>query len=128
MPRIAGVTIPNDKRIEVSLTYIYGVGPTRSKEILAAAKIDPNTRAHALTEAQLDVIRGILDKTGAIEGDLRREISANVKRLRDIGSYVGTRHAKRLPSRGQRTKTNGRTRRGKRVTVGSGRKPSASKT
>lgn len=128
MPRIAGVTIPNDKRIEASLTYIYGVGPTRSKEILAAAKIDPNTRAHALTEAQLDVIRGILDKTGAIEGDLRREVAANIKRLRDIGSYVGTRHAKRLPSRGQRTKTNGRTRRGKRVTVGSGRKPSASKT
>jgi small subunit ribosomal protein S13 len=128
MPRIAGVNIPSDKRIEVSLTYIYGVGPTRSRKILADLKIDPNTRAHTLTEDQLDKIRAVLDTTGPVEGDLRREIQANIKRLRDIASYVGTRHAKRLPVRGQRTKTNARTRRGKRVTVGSGRKPAASKT
>lgn len=128
MPRIAGVNIPSEKRIEISLTYIYGVGPTRSRSILADLKIDPNTRAHALTEDQLDAIRGALEKSGTVEGDLRREVQANIKRLRDISSYVGTRHAKRLPARGQRTKTNARTRRGKRVTVGSGRKPTATKT
>ncbi len=128
MPRIAGVTIPSEKRIEVSLTYIYGVGPTRSRKMLADLKIDPNTRAHALTEAQLDAIRGAIEKSGTVEGDLRREIQGNIKRLRDINSYVGTRHAKRLPVHGQRTKTNARTRRGKRVTVGSGRKPTATKT
>lgn len=128
MPRIAGVTIPAEKRIEVSLTYIFGIGLTRSQKILAELKIDPNTRAKNLTEAELDQIRGRIEKSGNIEGDLRRELSSNIKRLRDINSYVGTRHAKRLPARGQRTKTNARTRRGKRVTVGSGRKASASKT
>lgn len=128
MPRIAGVNIPSEKRIEISLTYIYGVGPTRSRKILADLKIDPNTRAHTLTEDQLDAIRASLEKSGTVEGDLRREVQANIKRLRDISSYVGTRHAKRLPVHGQRTKTNGRTRRGKRVTVGSGRKPTATKT
>jgi small subunit ribosomal protein S13 len=128
MPRIAGVTIPNEKRIEVSLTYIFGVGPSLSKKILAEAKIDPNTRANALTEEELDRIRARLEKGMTIEGDLRREIAANVKRLRDINSYIGVRHAKRLPVHGQRTKTNARTRRGKRITVGSGRKASASKT
>lgn len=128
MPRIAGVNIPSEKRIEVSLTYIYGVGPTRSKKILEDLKIDPNTRAHTLTEDQLDAIRSSLEKSGTVEGDLRREIQANIKRLRDISSYVGVRHAKRLPVHGQRTKTNARTRRGKRVTVGSGRKPTATKT
>ncbi|CAN5198392.1 30S ribosomal protein S13 [soil metagenome] len=128
MPRIAGVTIPSEKRIEVSLTYIYGVGPTRSRKMLSELQIDPNTRAHALTESQLDAIRAIIEKSGTVEGDLRREVQGNIKRLRDINSYVGTRHAKRLPVHGQRTKTNARTRRGKRVTVGSGRKPTATKT
>ena len=126
MPRIAGVTIPSEKRVEVSLTYIYGVGPTRSLQVLKEAGIDPNIRAHALTEDQLDAIRAVLEKSGMIEGDLRRHVAANIKRLKDIGNYRGSRHIKRLPVRGQRTKTNGRTRRGKRVTVGSGRKPSAS--
>lgn len=128
MPRIAGVTIPADKRIEVSLTYIYGIGPTRSREILASTKIDPNTRAGKLSEAELDALREAIGKTERVEGDLRREVASNIKRLRDISSYVGSRHAKGLPVHGQRTKTNARTRRGRRVTVGSGRKPSASKT
>ena len=128
MPRIAGVTIPSEKRIEVSLTYIFGIGLTRSRKILADLSINPDTRANALTEDELDKIRATVEKSGNIEGDLRREISGNIKRLRDINSYIGTRHAKKLPAHGQRTKTNARTRRGKRVTVGSGRKPSASKT
>lgn len=128
MPRIAGVTIPAEKRIEVSLTYIYGIGPTRSKTVLQELNINPDTRAKDLTEAQLDLIRARLEKSGFVEGDLRREISANIKRLRDINSYRGSRHAKHLPARGQRTKTNARTKRGKRMTVGSGRKASSAKT
>lgn len=128
MPRIAGVTIPSEKRIEVSLTYIFGVGLTKSREILKKAKIDLDTRAGKLTENELDAIRAVLDKSEKIEGDLRREISSNIKRLREIGSYVGSRHAKGLPVHGQSTKTNARTRKGKKVTVGSGRKASAAKT
>lgn len=128
MPRIAGITIPSEKRIAVSLTYVYGIGPTLSQTILTELKIDPNTRAKDLTEAQLDLIRARVEKGFVVEGDLRREISNNIKRLKDIGSYVGNRHAKKLPARGQRTKTNARTKRGKRFTVGSGRKPAASKT
>lgn len=129
MPRIAGVTIPAEKRIEVSLTYIYGIGLTRSREILKKAGISPDSRAQALTEADLDKIRSVIEKgEDKVEGDLRREIQSNIKRLRDINSYVGSRHAKRLPAHGQRTKTNARTKRGARITVGSGRKPTASKT
>jgi small subunit ribosomal protein S13 len=129
MPRIAGVTIPAEKRIEVSLTYLYGVGLTLSRKILAQTKIDPNLRAKALTDAQLDAVRAVLDAEYKIEGDLRREVQSNIKRLRDIGSFIGTRHAKGLPVHGQRTKTNNRTRRGgKRVTVGSGRRGPAQKT
>lgn len=128
MPRIAGVTIPSEKRIEISLTYIYGIGPARSREILKAAKVDPSTRANKLTEAELDAIRANLVQVGAVEGDLRREVSNNIKRLRDISAYRGSRHAKGLPVRGQGTKTNARTRKGRKITVGSGRKPAASKT
>lgn len=128
MPRIAGVTIPAEKRIEVSLTYIYGVGPSKSRLILTKAGVDGNVRAKDLSEPELDKIRAIIEKQETVEGDLRREIGANIKRLKDINSYVGSRHAKRLPVHGQRTKTNARTRRGKRVTVGSGRKPAAAKT
>src|ERR1700722_19063597 len=123
MARIAGVNIPSEKRIEASLTYIYGIGPTKSLSILKQTGIDPNIRTKALTEDELDKIRAIIDKEQTVEGDLRREIAANIKRLRDINSYIGTRHAKKLPARGQRTKTNARTKRGKRFTVGSGRKP-----
>ena len=127
MPRIAGVTIPSEKRIEVSLTYIYGIGPTKSKAILQGLGINLDTRAGKLTEQELDALRASLDKE-RLEGDLRREISGNIRRLRDINTYRGSRHAKSLPANGQRTKTNARTRRGKKVTMGSGRKPSAQKT
>lgn len=128
MPRIAGVTIPAEKRIEVSLTYIYGIGPTKSRLILKKAGISPDARAHSLSEDELDKIRTIIDKGEKVEGDLRREVQANVKRLKDINSYLGSRHAKRLPAHGQRTKTNARTKRGARMTVGSGRKAPAQKT
>lgn len=127
MPRLSGVTIPSEKRIEVSLTYIYGIGPTKSQQILKLTGIDPNTRAGKLTEKELDSLRATLDKE-MVEGDLRREISANIRRLRDINAYTGIRHAKGLPVHGQRTKTNARTRRGKKITMGSGRKASAAKT
>lgn len=128
MPRISGVTIPAEKRIEVSLTYIFGIGLTKSKAVLAQAKVNPDTRAGKLTEAELDAIRATIDQTQKVEGDLRRDISSHIKRLRDIGSYVGVRHIKGLPVHGQKTKTNARTRRGKRVTMSSGRKTAAQKT
>ncbi len=128
MARIAGVNIPSEKRIEASLTYIYGIGPTKSLSILKQTGIDPNVRTKTLTEDELDKIRAVIDKEQTVEGDLRREVAANIKRLRDINSYIGTRHAKKLPAHGQRTKTNARTKRGKRFTVGSGRKPAGQKT
>ena len=128
MPRISGVTIPSEKRIEVSLTYIFGVGLTRSRAILAKAGISPDVRAGKLSEGELDNLRSIIDGTYKVEGDLRRDVAGNIKRLKDIGSYVGLRHAKGMPVHGQHTKTNARTRKGKKMTVGSGRKPSASKT
>jgi small subunit ribosomal protein S13 len=128
MPRIAGVTIPADKRIEVSLTYIYGIGPTKSRTILQQTGVDPNVRAGKLTEGELDKIRALIDTSERVEGDLRREVSGNIKRLKDISTYRGSRHAKGLPVHGQRTKTNARVRRGKKMTMGSGRKPTAQKT
>ncbi|EKD78501.1 MAG: 30S ribosomal protein S13 [uncultured bacterium] len=130
MARIAGVTLPNEKRIEVALAYLYGVGIPLSKKVLKQAKVNPDTRAKDLTEAEVNTIKTTLDKMGIpVEGDLRRELFANIKRLKEIGSYRGTRHMKRLPARGQSTKTNSRTVRGnKRHTMGSGRKPSQQKT
>lgn len=128
MARIAGINIPNEKRVEVSLTYIKGVGLTSSQKILAEAGIDPNLRAKDLTEADITKIRGILDKKHLIEGDLVREVTTNIKRLKDTGSYRGLRHKAGLPTRGQRTKTNARTKKGKKVTVGSGRKKAVAKT
>ena len=128
MARIAGVTIPDNKRVEIALTYIYGVGLTTSQQILKATKISGDIRAKDLTAQQVNDIRNALSDY-TIEGDLRREINDNIKRLREIGAYRGTRHASGLPVRGQRTKTNSRTRRGnKRVTMGSGRRPPASPT
>lgn len=127
MARIAGVTIPSEKRIEVSLTYIYGIGPTKSRQILAEAKLDPNIRAGKLSEDELDTLRTLIDKQ-TTEGDLRREVASNIRRLRDINSYVGLRHSKGLPVHGQQTKTNARTKRGKKITMGSGRRGAASKT
>lgn len=128
MARISGVNIPNDKRIEVALTYIYGVGPMRAKKLLADTKINPDTRAKDVSEADLEKIRTLIGQSFQVEGDLRMEVSQNVKRLKEIGSFRGSRHTKGLPVRGQRTKTNARTKKGKKVTVGSGRKPTAQKT
>ncbi len=128
MPRVAGTTIPNEKKIEYSLTYIYGIGLTQARAILAKAQVNPATRANKLTESELDTIRSIVDSEHTVEGDLRRTITANIKRLRDIKSYRGDRHAKGLPLHGQQTRTNSRTRKGKRVTMGSGRKGAAQKT
>lgn len=117
MPRIAGVDIPNDKPIWVSLTYLFGVGPTNSKQILKEAEIDPQRRAKDLTEEELAKIIGILDRSYLVEGALRRQQGQNIARLRDIGSYRGSRHRRALPVRGQRTRTNARTRKGPRKTV-----------
>lgn len=120
--RIAGVNIPNDKRIEIALTYIFGIGLNRSQNILKTAQVDKNIRVKDLKEEEVNVIREIVEKKFTVEGDLRREVQSNIKRLKDISCWRGSRHAKRLPARGQRTKTNSRTIRGnKRVTMGSGK-------
>jgi small subunit ribosomal protein S13 len=128
MARISGVNIPDAKRVEIALTYIYGIGLTTSQKILAQAGVSPDARVKELTEADVSKLREIIDKNYRVEGDLQREVSLNIKRLKEINSYRGLRHKANLPSRGQRTKTNARTRRGKKVTMGSGRKKSASKT
>lgn len=118
MPRIVGVDIPKEKRVEVSLTYIYGIGRSLSNKILKVANISPDKRAKDLTEEDVAKLSSIIQKDYRVEGDLRRDISANIKRLIDIGTYRGLRHRKGLPVRGQRTKTNARTRKGPRKTVG----------
>ncbi len=129
MPRIAGVNIPENKRIEVSLTYVYGVGKALSKKILNELKIDLNKRASDLDAKEVNDLKDYIEKTYKIEGDLRRQIMINVKRLKDVGSWRGMRHSKGLPVRGQRTKTNNRTVRGNvRKTMGSGRKAAAAPT
>lgn len=117
MARIAGVDIPREKRVEIALTYIFGVGLTTSQKILAQTSINPDTRVRDLTEDQINRLREVIDKGRKVEGDLRREIAMNIKRLIEVGTYRGTRHRKNLPSRGQRTKTNARQRRGARKTV-----------
>jgi small subunit ribosomal protein S13 len=117
LARIAGVDLPRNKRIEVALTYIYGIGRTMSKDILNKASIDFNARSDDLTEAELAKIREIVDREHAVEGDLRREVSMNIKRLMDLGCYRGLRHRKGLPVNGQKTKTNARTRKGPKKTV-----------
>lgn len=123
MARIAGVSIPSNKRVVISLTYIYGIGLTKSQETLKKAQIDESIRVKDLTADQENMIRTIIEKEHRVEGDLRREVMGNIKRLKEIGSYRGTRHTKHLPVRGQRTKTNSRTRRGNvRSTAGSGRR------
>ncbi|MCX5818055.1 MAG: 30S ribosomal protein S13 [Proteobacteria bacterium] len=116
MARIAGVDIPRDKRIEIALTYIYGIGRPLSNKIIAEAGIDPNTRTNALSDEEIAKIRDILERTCKVEGDLRKEVSISIKRLMDIGCYRGLRHRRSLPVRGQRTKTNARTRKGPRKT------------
>ena len=129
MPRIAGVSIPDNKRIAVAITYIYGVGNSLSKKILDETKIDPNKKAQDLTPEEVNILKEAIEKNTKIEGDLRRQVMVNIKRLKDIGTWRGARHTKKLPVRGQRTKTNTRTVRGNvRKTMGSGRKPAASPT
>jgi len=112
MARIAGITLPPDKRIEIGLTYIYGIGRPKSRKILEEAKIDRNKKVKALSEDEVNKIRQIIEKREKIEGDLRKEVAMNIKRLVDIGCYRGLRHKRKLPVRGQRTKTNARTRKG----------------
>ena len=118
MARIAGVDIPREKRVEVALTYIYGIGLPTAKKILAQANINPDTRVRDLTEEQVNRLRDLIDPRYKVEGDLRREVALNIKRLIEIGSYRGLRHRRNLPVRGQRTKTNARARRGPKKTVG----------
>ncbi len=117
MARIAGVNIPTQKRVEIALTYIYGIGLTSSRKILAAAKVNPDTRVKDLSDAEVDSIRAIINEDMTVEGDLRREVTMNIKRLTDLGCYRGLRHRRGLPVRGQRSKTNARTRKGPRRTV-----------
>ncbi|CAG0936982.1 MAG: 30S ribosomal protein S13 [Chloroflexi bacterium] len=128
MARIAGVDLPRNKRVEVGLTYIYGIGLPTSQKILAQARVSPDTRIKDLTEAEVNVLREMVEKQHAVEGDLRREVSLNIKRLTEIGAYRGLRHRRSLPTRGQRSRTNARTRKGIKKTVpGRGRRRGAKK-
>ena len=122
MARIAGVDLPKEKRVEIGLTYIYGIGHTSAKAILEKAGVNPDTRVKDLSEDEVGNIRKIIDTEYTVEGDLRREVSMNIKRLMEIGCYRGVRHRKGLPVRGQRTKTNARTRKGPKKTVGRAKK------
>jgi small subunit ribosomal protein S13 len=115
--RISGVDLPKNKRMEVALTYIYGIGPAKSRQILKNSGVSPDTKTDDLADSEISAIRGIIDKDHKVEGDLRRDVSMSVKRLMDIGSYRGLRHRKGLPVRGQRTHTNGRTRKGPRRAI-----------
>ena len=118
MARVAGLDLPKHKRVDVALSYIYGIGPMRSMDILKATGVSASTRVKDLTEAEVSKINTEISRSYKIEGDLRREITANIRRLIEIGSYRGSRHRRNLPARGQRTRSNGRTRRGRRKTVG----------
>ncbi len=122
MARIAGVDLPREKRIEIGLTYIYGIGRTSATRILEAANVDPNTRVRDITDEEVKRISAVIDETQTVEGDLRREIAMNIKRLQEIGWYRGIRHRKSLPVRGQKTKTNARTRKGPKRTVANKKK------
>lgn len=128
MARIEGVDLPRNKRVEVGLTYLFGIGPTRAREILAQTKVNPDTRIKDLSEAEVTAIREVISKNYKVEGDLRREVQMNIKRLIEIGSYRGLRHRRNLPVHGQRTKTNARSRKGTKKTVaGRGRRKGAKK-
>jgi small subunit ribosomal protein S13 len=126
--RISGVTIPAEKQVWVALTYVYGIGPKSAKDIITRAKVEPTTRVKDLTDAEISRIQDVISADFVVEGELQRIVAGNIKRLKDIKSYRGQRHNAGLPSRGQRTKTNARTRRGKKVTVGGTAKKVASKT
>jgi small subunit ribosomal protein S13 len=128
MARIEGVDLPRNKRVEVGLTYLYGIGPTRAQKILAGTKVNPDTRVKDLSEADVAAIRDFISKNYKVEGDLRREVQMSIKRLIEIGSYRGMRHRRNLPVRGQRSRTNARTRKGTKKTVaGRGRRRGAKK-
>jgi len=128
MARISGVTIPNDKQTWIALTYVHGIGRKSSYDILAGAKVEPTVRVKDLTDAEIGRIQEIINNDYVVEGELQRIVSGNIKRLKDINAYRGLRHKANLPSRGQRTKTNARTRRGRKLTVGGTAKKVASKT
>jgi small subunit ribosomal protein S13 len=128
MARISGVTIPSEKQVWIALTYVYGIGPKTSRTILGAAKVEETVRVKDLTDTEISRIQEIINETLTVEGELQRIVAGNIKRLKDINAYRGLRHKQSLPSRGQRTKTNARTRRGKKSTVGGTAKKVASKT
>ena len=128
MARISGVTIPNEKQVQISLTYVFGIGPKTSQDILTEAKVEPTVRTKDLTDDEISRIQEIINNRLIVEGELQRIVSGNIKRLKEIRSYRGERHSRSLPSRGQRTKTNARTRRGRKSTVGGTAKKVASKT
>ncbi len=127
MARIAGVDLPRQKRVDIALRYIYGIGPLRASEVLGKAQVRPEIRVKDLSETEVSRIRSVLDRDYKVEGDLRREIAMNIKRLQEIGSYRGLRHRRALPARGQRTRTNARTKRGARKTVAGRRRSKAKK-
>ena len=128
MARISGVVLPAEKQVQIGLTYIYGIGPKHASTILAAAKVEPTTRVKNLTEAEEQKIRDIIDAEYTVEGDLQRLVANNIKRLKDVNAYRGLRHKSGLPTRGQRTRTNARTRKGRAVAVGGAQPKAASKT
>ena len=128
MARISGVTIPSEKQVQIALTYIYGIGPHNASTILAEAKIKPTTRVKDLTEAEEQKLRNIIDNNYVVESDLQRQVSNNIKRLKDVNAYRGLRHKAGLPVHGQRTRTNARTRKGRAVAVGGAQPKAASKT
>lgn len=128
MARISGVTIPDAKQVHVALTYVYGIGPKASSDILTASKVEPTVRVKDLTDAEISRIQDFINENFTVEGELQRIVAGNIKRLKEINSYRGQRHKANLPSRGQRTRTNGRTRRGRKTTVGGTAKKAPSKT
>ena len=128
MARISGVTIPSEKQVQIALTYVYGIGPKTAGDILVAAKVEPTVRVKDLTDAEISRIQDYINENHTVEGELQRVVAGNIKRLKDINAYRGLRHKQNLPSRGQRTKTNARTRRGKKTTVGGTTKKAPSKT
>lgn len=128
MARISGVTIPDGKQVQVALTYVYGIGPKTATDIVTAAKVESTVRVKDLTDTEISRIQEVINETLTVEGELQRVVATNIKRLKDINAYRGLRHKQNLPSRGQRTRTNGRTRRGKKTTVGGTNKKAPSKT
>ncbi len=128
MARISGVTIPDAKQVQIALTYVYGVGPKAATDIVTAAKVEPTVRVKDLTDTEISRIQEVINENYTVEGELQRIVATNIKRLKDINAYRGLRHKNNLPTRGQRTRTNGRTRRGKKTTVGGTNKKAPSKT